>query len=59
MSASDDIDSTAISLGACSLQLFKPLDLIIESNTSEGEVASCDKLEEAMIKTTEEEMDVQ
>ena len=29
MSASDDIDPTSIALGACSLQIYRPLDLLV------------------------------
>lgn len=36
MSASDDIDSTAIALGACSLQLFRPLDLLVNMSESQA-----------------------
>jgi hypothetical protein len=32
MSASDDLDTTAIALGACSLQMFRPLDILIDNS---------------------------
>ena len=36
MSASDDIDNTAVTLGACSLQLYRPLDLLVGMNEKEA-----------------------
>lgn len=39
MSASDDIDNTAVTLGACSLQLYRPLDLIVGMNEKDGSEA--------------------
>lgn len=39
MSASDDIDATAIALGACSLQLYRPLDLLVGMGEEEASEA--------------------
>ena len=39
MSASDDIDPTSIALGASSLQVYRPLDLLV-SQTEDQAVES-------------------
>jgi hypothetical protein len=40
MSASDDLDTTAIALGACSLQMFRPLDILIDDSIMEDQANS-------------------
>jgi hypothetical protein len=55
MSASDDLDTTAIALGACSLQMFRPLDILIDDSIMEDQANSM--LEGANNKAIDMEVD--
>lgn len=55
ISASDDLDTTAIALGACSLQMFRPLELLVDNSIPEETGNSI--LEEANKRATEMETD--
>jgi hypothetical protein len=57
ISASDDLDTTAIALGACSLQMFRPLDLIIDSAIESSDDRSNSVLEGACKRAIESEID--
>jgi len=57
ISASDDLDTTAIALGACSLQMFRPLDIIIDSATESSDDLSNSVLEGACKRAIESEID--
>lgn len=57
ISASDDLDTTAIALGACSLQMFRPLDLIIDSAIESSDDCSNSVLEGACKRAIESEID--
>ncbi len=55
ISASDDLDTTAIALGACSLQMFRPFDLLVDNSIPEETGNSI--LEEANKRASEMETD--